>query len=115
MSLSWRQAPGSTGRLIPGIEKPMVQMAYEVLQSNPRVSGKKVVVIEGGKVGLIVAEHFASQGNETFIVTADRRVDTDVSATFRWRHAAWVKEFDIKVMTQSAVTSIEDQQRVCQG
>ena len=94
---------------VPGIEKPMVRMAYEVLQSNPRVSGKKVVVIEGGKVGLIVAEHFASQGNETLIVTVDRRVDTDVSATFRWRHAAWVKEFDIKVMTQSAVTSIEDQ------
>jgi 2,4-dienoyl-CoA reductase (NADPH2) len=84
-------------------------MAYEVLESDLRVSGKKIIIIEGGKVGLIVAEHLASQGNQTIIVTPQRRVDTDVSATFRWRHAAWVKEFDIKVMTQSVVTSVEDQ------
>ncbi len=93
---------------IPGIERPIVSMAFDVLEANPKATGKRVVVIEGGKVGLIVAEHFAAQGNQTYIITGDRRVDTDVSTTFKWRHAAWVKEFNIKVLTESKVTEIKD-------
>lgn len=93
---------------IPGIEKPFVSMAFDVLEANPRVTGKKVVVIEGGKVGLIAAEHFAAQGNQAYVVTGDRRADTDVSTTFKWRHAAWVKEFNIKVLTEAKVTEIKD-------
>jgi 2,4-dienoyl-CoA reductase (NADPH2) len=79
-----------------------------VLEANPKVTGKKVVVLGGGKVGLIVAEHFASQGNETWVVAGQRRVDTDVSTTFKWRHAAWVKEFNIKVLTESKITEVKD-------
>jgi 2,4-dienoyl-CoA reductase (NADPH2) len=93
---------------IPGIDKPIVSMAYDVLEANPKATGKKVVVLGGGKVGLIVAEHFASQGNETWIVAGQRRVDTDVSTTFKWRHAAWVKEFNIKVLTESKITEVKD-------
>ena len=93
---------------IPGADKPIVSMAFDVLQANPRVTGKKVVVIEGGKVGLIVAEHFAAQGNPTWVITGDRRADTDVSTTFKWRHAAWVKEFGIKVLTEARVEEIND-------
>jgi len=94
--------------VIPGVDKEIVSMAYDVLEAGPKVTGKKVVVIEGGKTGLITAEHFASQGNETWIVTGERRVDFDVSTTFKWRHAAWVKEFGIKVLTESKVTEIRD-------
>ena len=93
---------------IPGIDKPLVSMAYDVLEAGFRVTGKKIVVIEGGKVGLITAEHFASQGNDTWIVTGERRVDADVSTTFKWRHAAWVKEFNIKVMTEAKVLEVRD-------
>jgi len=83
-------------------------MALDVLEANPRVTGKKVVVIEGGKVGLIAAEHFAAQGNQAWVITGDRRADTDVSTTFKWRHAAWVKEFNIKVLTEAKVMEIKD-------
>ncbi len=100
---------------IPGIEKEIVSMAFDVLEANQKIIGKKIVVIEGGKVGLITAEHFASQGNEAWIVTNDRRVDTDVSTTFKWRHAAWVKEFNIKVLTESKVTEIKDNGTVVVG
>jgi len=92
-----------------------VSMAFDVLEANQKVVGKKIVVIEGGKVGLITAEHFASQGNEAWIVTNDKRVDTDVSTTFKWRHAAWVKEFNIKVLTESRVTEIKDNGTVVVG
>jgi 2,4-dienoyl-CoA reductase (NADPH2) len=93
---------------IPGIDKSIISTALDVLEANPKVTGKKVVVLGGGKVGLIVAEHFASQGNEAWVVAGQRRVDTDVSTTFKWRHAAWVKEFNIKVLTESKITEVKD-------
>ncbi len=93
---------------IKGIDSPIVSTAFELLEADLRVSGKKVVVIEGGKVGLITAEHFASQGNQVWIITGEKRVDHDVSTTFKWRHAAWVKEFDIKIFTEAMVTEVLD-------
>jgi 2,4-dienoyl-CoA reductase (NADPH2) len=44
---------------IPGIDKGIVSMAFDVLEAGPKVTGKKVVVIEGGKTGLITADHTA--------------------------------------------------------
>jgi 2,4-dienoyl-CoA reductase (NADPH2) len=93
---------------IPGIDKPIVSMAYDVLEENRKATGKKIVVLGGGKVGLITAEHFAIQGNETWVVAAQKRADTDVSTTFKWRHAAWVKEFKIKVLTESRAVEVKD-------
>ena len=93
---------------VPGIDKPIVSMAFDVLEANPHATGKKVVVLGAGKVGLVTAEHFASQGNETWVVAAERRADTDVSTTFKWRHAAWVKEFGIHVLTESRPLEIKD-------
>ena len=94
--------------VVPGIDKPIVSTAYDVLDADLRVTGKKVVVIGGGKVGLVTAEHFASQGNEAWIIAGERRVDADVSVTFKWRHAAWVKEFNIKVLTEAKALEVKD-------
>ncbi len=93
---------------IKGMDRPNVSMAFDLLEANPRFNGKKVVVIEGGKTALITAEHFASQGNHVWIITGDKRVDTDVSTTFKWRHAAWIKEFDIRVFTEAEVMEVND-------
>ncbi len=93
---------------IKGIENPIVSTAFELLEANLHFNGKKVVVIEGGKTGLITAEHCASQGNQVWIVTGEKRVDKDVSPTFKWRHAAWVKEFNIKIFTETRITEIHD-------
>jgi hypothetical protein len=46
----------------PGIEKEII-MAFDVLEADQKVKGKKIVVMEGGKVGLITAEHLPP-GNE---------------------------------------------------
>ncbi|MGB9629328.1 MAG: NADH oxidase, partial [Thermodesulfobacteriota bacterium] len=53
-------------------------------------------------------EHFASMGNQVWIVTEEKRVDTDVSSAFKWRHAAWVKRFNIKVLNETKVIEIGD-------
>ena len=36
---------------------------------------------------------------EVWIIEPQQRVDYDVSPTFKWRHAAWVKEFGINVLS----------------
>lgn len=71
-------------------------------------TGEKVVIIGGGKVGLTLAEILAKAGKEIVIVEKNRRVDHDVSPTFKWRHAGLVKELGIKVHTETEVRSIED-------
>ncbi len=103
------------------IEKPNISgttdnssvlTAFDVLEEGIKITNKKIVIIEGGKVGLVTAEYLASQGNTVWIVTQNRRVDFDVSATFKWRHSAWVKEFGIQVLTESRIIRIENKNKV---
>ena len=82
---------------IPGIDRGNVIFAWDVLERD-LPTADKVAVIGGGKVGLITAEALASSGKEVWIIEPRKRVDYDVSTTFRWRHAAWVKEFGINVL-----------------
>jgi len=103
-------ATGSTieRQKIPGIDKSIVYLAFETLENNLNVNREKIIVIGGGKVGLVTAEYFASQGNQVWIITEDKRVDTDVSPAFKWRHGAWVKKFNIKVLNESKIIEIKD-------
>ncbi|MEM4218182.1 MAG: FAD-dependent oxidoreductase, partial [Candidatus Methanomethylicaceae archaeon] len=93
---------------IAGIDKANVKDALQTLKAGDQVSGKRVVVLGGGKCGLVAAEYYASQNNRVSIVTSESKVDFDVSPTFKWRHAAWIKEFQIEVHTSATVTRILD-------
>lgn len=66
-----------------------------------------MVLLGGGKVGLICAEVLATQGKSPVIVEGNRHVDFDVSATFEWRHTDLVKELGIKVYTEAEPLTIE--------
>jgi 2,4-dienoyl-CoA reductase (NADPH2) len=70
--------------------------------------GRNVVVLGGGKVGLTCAEVLAAQGRKVVIVEPNRHVDFDVSATFRWRHAAQVKQLGIGVHTEAEPLALEN-------
>ena len=59
-------------------------------------------------MGLILAEHLASDGKEVWIIESQKRVDYDVSSTFKWRHAAWVKEFGINVLNLTQVIEVTE-------
>lgn len=93
---------------IPGKDKPIIYSAFDILENAHEIKEERIIVIGGGKVGLVTAEYFASQGNKVWIVTEDKRVDTEVSSAFKWRHAAWVKKFGIKVLNESNVMEIGD-------
>ncbi len=70
-------------------------------------AGKRVVVIGGGKLGLVVAESLAKGGAEVTVVERAKRIGGDVMPTFKWRHSTWVEELGVRVLTQSRVTRIE--------
>lgn len=75
--------------------------AFEVLGGEVK-TGDKVVVVGGERLGLVTAEYLASQeGKKVTIVEAGRRIAADVAPTFKWRHAAWLREFSIELLTEA--------------
>jgi 2,4-dienoyl-CoA reductase (NADPH2) len=68
--------------------------------------GKRIVVIGGGKIGLVLAEALRKGGAEVAIVEADKRIGGDVMPTFKWRHTTWVEELGIRVLTASRLARV---------
>ncbi|MDH4188606.1 MAG: FAD-dependent oxidoreductase [Betaproteobacteria bacterium] len=68
--------------------------------------GRRVVVIGGGKIGLVVAESLSKDGAQVTIVESDKRIGGDVMPTFKWRHTTWVEELGIRVLTSSRLARI---------
>lgn len=67
---------------IPGIDKENVIFAWDALEGNESI-GDKVVIIGGGKVGLTTAELLASHGKKIWIIEPQKRVDYDITMTFK--------------------------------
>jgi len=88
-----------------GTQGDKVLLAYDVLEDKVDV-GNKVVVLSGERAGLVTAEYLASRGKKVTIVEPSRRLGEDVIATFKWRHAAWVKEYGIETLTSARVKDI---------
>ncbi len=69
-------------------------------------AGKRVVVIGGGKIGLVLAESLRKSGAEVTIVEREKRIAGDVMPTFKWRHTTWVEELGIPVHTSSRLKRV---------
>ena len=69
-------------------------------------TGREIVVIGGGKIGLAVAESLAHKGAHVTIVERDKRIAGDVMPSFKWRHSAWVDELGIDTVTQARVVRV---------
>ncbi|VBB46142.1 NADH:flavin oxidoreductase [uncultured Desulfatiglans sp.] len=94
---------------IPGIGGKDIMNAYAVLDGGDITKiGQRVILLGGGKVGLTCAEVLASAGKKPIVIEPNRRVDFDVSTTFKWRHAGLVKEFGIGVYTEAQPLAVEN-------
>jgi len=69
-------------------------------------AGKRVVVIGGNKVGLVVAESLGKAGSEVVLLESGKRIAEDVMPTFKWRHTAWVEELGIRVLTATRLLKV---------
>ena len=84
---------------------PNVLNSFDVLEEKVPV-GQRVVIIGGERMGLVCAEYLAALGKTVTIVEPGKRLGEDVIPTFKWRHAAWVKEYGIQTMTGIKIKEI---------
>ena len=56
-----------------------------------------VVVLGADRSALVAAETFAQAGSQVTMLGSGKAPAWDVAPTFKWRHAAWLKEFGIRV------------------
>ncbi|MHC4304646.1 MAG: oxidoreductase [Planctomycetota bacterium] len=74
-------------------------------------AGQRVVVLGVDRTALVAAEILGQEGRDVTMVAGPYRQAWDVAPTFKWRHAAWVKEFDITVLkgTEAAGWNDDDE------
>jgi 2,4-dienoyl-CoA reductase (NADPH2) len=95
-------------RMLPIEGAELILDATEV--AHGRVpTGRTVVVIGAGKIGLVVAEALAQKGAKVTLVERDKRIAGDVMPSFKWRHSAWVDELGIETVTQAYVVKVTAQ------
>jgi 2,4-dienoyl-CoA reductase (NADPH2) len=85
-----------------------IAVAHEVLLDKI-TPGTQVAVIGGTRIGLVTAEHLASQGKNVCVIERGRKIAEDVIPTFKWRHYAWLKEFGIKTYTNAKPLELTDE------
>ena len=89
---------------IPGADLPYVVYGdWTDPESIP--AGQRVVVLSAERAGLVLAEHLAEAGRDVTIVGTGK-VGPDVIPTFKWRHASWIEEHDLEVVTHAQVERI---------
>ncbi|HEU4923067.1 MAG TPA: FAD-dependent oxidoreductase, partial [Burkholderiales bacterium] len=69
-------------------------------------AGKRVVILGGGKIGLVLGESLRKAGAEITIVESEKRIGGDVMPTFKWRHTTWVEELGIRVYTSARLQRV---------
>jgi hypothetical protein len=72
-------------------------------------AGRQVVVLGVDRTALVAAEILGQEGRDVTMVAGSYRQAWDVAPTFKWRHAAWVKEFDITVLKDTEAAGWTDE------
>ncbi|MCP4655033.1 MAG: FAD-dependent oxidoreductase [bacterium] len=92
---------------LPGSELPHVVYG-EWTTPEQAPAGDRVVVLSAERAGLVLAEQLATAGRRVTIV-GEGKVGSDVIPTFKWRHAAWLKELGIEVIAPARVERITEE------
>lgn len=81
--------------------------AFDVLEHGAE-TGKKIVVLGGDRLGLVVAESLAEQGKAVTVVEEQEKIGRDVIPTWKWRHDKWIKDFSIRLYAACAIEEVRD-------
>jgi 2-enoate reductase len=95
---------------IPGVGKPHVVSAVELLRDVTKYPGKKAVVIGGGDVGCETACYLADNGYETTIVEIlPNLMETNIMKNVKVQMFNLIKEKNITVLTGTKATAFIDE------
>ena len=92
---------------VPGIDKPGVMDALEVLNGVRKPEGR-IAVIGGGLVGTETALHLAEQGMHTTLVEMLPKIMNGVAATDQLAYSERIAKADMEVCTGTRLVSIGD-------
>lgn len=94
----------------PGMDKPHVHSAVEVLRDVSKYKGKKAVVAGGGDVGCETACHLADNGWEVTIVEILRNLmEENIMKNVKLQMLNLLEEKKVKVMTETKVNAVTDE------
>ncbi len=102
-------APGASPIIpdIPGVNRPSVTLAADVLHSRYR-AGERVVVIGGGLVGCETAEFLVADGKKVTILEMLPRMGADIGVTVRWGFLNLLRRAGVRMETKAQVVEITD-------
>lgn len=94
---------------VPGMDKPHVDSAVNILNDISKYKGETAVVVGGGEVGCETACFLADNGFEVTLVEVLRDILTDTEITeIKLRLTDLMKEKGVKVMTETKLNAITD-------
>ncbi len=94
----------------PGMDKPHVHLATDVLRDVKKYPGKKAIVVGGGDVGCETACHLADNGFEVTIVEImPHLMEENIMRNVKVQMFNLIEEKGIKVMTETKVNAIIDE------
>ena len=94
---------------VPGIDKPHVATAVDVLRDVSKYSGSKAVVIGGGDVGCETACHLADNGFEVTIVEIlPNLLETEIMTNVKVQMFNLLEEKGVKTITETQLSAVTD-------
>jgi 2,4-dienoyl-CoA reductase-like NADH-dependent reductase (Old Yellow Enzyme family)/thioredoxin reductase len=99
---------------IPGVDKPFVTNALDILNNKVK-AGKKVVVAGGGLVGSETALHLAENGHDVTIVEMLPQIMNDVSSADVTVYSERMAKAHVGINTNMRLVSINDNGITVQG
>ncbi|MHB9030938.1 MAG: FAD-dependent oxidoreductase, partial [Candidatus Latescibacterota bacterium] len=95
----------------PGMDKPHVKHAVEVLRDVTKYKGKKAVVVGGGDVGCETACHLADNGYDdvTIVEILPRLMEENIMKNVKLQMFNLLEEKGVKAMTDTRVNAITDE------
>jgi 2,4-dienoyl-CoA reductase-like NADH-dependent reductase (Old Yellow Enzyme family)/thioredoxin reductase len=92
---------------IPGIDKPNVVTADDVLLGNKN-AGQKVVIIGGGTVGCETADYLAEKGKQVMVIEVLKRAASDMYVMVRRRLMDSLRSRKVMLLTSACCEAILD-------
>ncbi len=92
---------------IPGIEKPHVAAAHDILEGRTS-TGSSVAVIGGGLIGMEIAELLIKQGKKVTVIEMLKSVAKGLGFTRRPRVLKFLKDHGVPVLVNAKVVEIRD-------
>ncbi|MHB9029895.1 MAG: oxidoreductase [Candidatus Latescibacterota bacterium] len=93
---------------VPGLDKPHVALAVDVLRDVSKYPGKKAAVIGGGDVGCETACHLADHGFQVTLVGRNPRLMKHNNRFVTIDMKEMLKEKGVRVMTETVLNAIVD-------